>query len=339
VHSSPAGLPEQLPGVLQEELTIVNYSWKLGRLCGIDIFLHWSLLIVPSWVALTSLAAGAALASAVNATFFVFAVFGFVLLHELGHALMARRYGIATRDITLLPIGGLARLEEMPRQPEKELLIALAGPLMNLTIVLLLLAGQMIVGVKSAWVTLSPTNGSLVANLAGMNLVLAVFNLLPAFPMDGGRVLRALLAMWISYGRATQIAAGLGQAMAVLLAILGLMGNWGLLLAAMFVFVAARNEARMAAIQESAADEIAVPNESAALIMLPAHARADEEGRALFSPQYYFPVVQGSEVVGVLSKASLLRALARGQGDRLIAELMVQTREPASCVAYVGSKF
>ena len=187
--------------------------------------------------------------------------------------------------------------------------------------------------------TLSPANGPLVANLAGVNLALAVFNLLPAFPMDGGRVLRALLAMWISYGRATQIAAALGQAMAILLAILGLMGNWGLLLVAVFVFVAARNEARLATLQEPAADETTVPDESAAFIMLPAPARADEEGGALFSQQYFFPVVQGGEVVGVLSKASLLRALAHGQGDRLIAELMVQTREAAPYAAYVGCKF
>ena len=93
----------------------MNYSWKLGRLCGIDIRLHWSFLIVPAWVASTSLAAGAGLASAVNATFFILAIFGCVLLHEMGHALAARRYGIATRDITLLPIGGLARLEGMTK--------------------------------------------------------------------------------------------------------------------------------------------------------------------------------------------------------------------------------
>ena len=112
----------------------MNYSWKLGRLCGIDIRLHWSFLIVPAWVASTSLAAGAGLASAVNATFFVLAIFGCVLLHEMGHALAARRYGIATRDITLLPIGGLARLEGMTESPRQELAIALAGPAVNVAI-------------------------------------------------------------------------------------------------------------------------------------------------------------------------------------------------------------
>lgn len=315
----------------------MKYSWKLGRLCGIDIYLHWSFVIVPAWVALASLAAGAALASVANATFFVFVVFGCVLLHELGHALMARRYGIATRDITLLPIGGLARLEQIPKQPEQELMIALAGPLVNVAIVLLLVAGQMIAGAGGPWLAFSPAAGSLLANLAGVNVALAVFNLLPAFPMDGGRILRSLLAMWISYGRATQIAAAMGQAMAVLLAILGLMGNVSLLLVAALVFVAARSEARMADPRVPAPDQPATDGQPTSFVMLPAHARADEEERAVFAPQYYFPVIQGGEVVGVLSKTALLSALANGHGDRLIAELMGPTPDRIPCVAYAKS--
>jgi stage IV sporulation protein FB len=316
----------------------VKYSWKLGRLCGIDICLHWSFLIVPAWVALASLAAGAVLASVANATFFILAVFGCVLLHELGHALMARRYGITTRDITLLPIGGLARLEQIPKQPEQELMIALAGPLVNIAIALLLVAGQMIAAVGGPWVALSPEAGALAANLAGVNVALAVFNLLPAFPMDGGRILRSLLAMWISYGRATRIAAALGQGMAIFLAILGLTGNASLLLIAVFVFAAARSEARMAASRASAADQPAADGELPPFVMLPAHARADEAEQAIFSPQYYFPVIQGGEVVGVLSKAALLSALANGRRDRLIAELMVQTPDRIPCVAYASGR-
>jgi len=96
---------------------IMNYSWKLGRLCGIEVRLHWTFLVVPAWITLTMLAAGASLTSAVSAILFILAVFGCVLLHELGHALMAQRFGIATCDITLLPIGGLARLDGMPRSP------------------------------------------------------------------------------------------------------------------------------------------------------------------------------------------------------------------------------
>jgi Zn-dependent protease len=311
----------------------VKYSWTLGRLCGIDVYLHWSFLIVPAWVALTSLAAGASVVSAFHATFFVLAVFGCVLLHELGHALMARRYGIATRDITLLPIGGLARLETMPRRPIQELTIALAGPAVNLAI-----AGSIGLGLRIAGAShplaLAPAGGSFLTNLIGINLGLAIFNLLPAFPMDGGRVLRSLLAMWVSYRRATRIAAVVGQAMAFCLAMLGLMGSWNLLLVALFVFAAACSEADAVA-GETKLEELPAGDGAAAdaIVLLPAHARADEVGNVLFSHQYYFPVIQGGEVVGVLSKVTLLKALANAQGDRLVAELMTESCRPHSNAA------
>jgi Zn-dependent protease len=314
----------------------MNYSWKLGQLCGIDIRLHWSFLIVPAWVALATLAAGAALASAVSATIFILAVFGCVLLHELGHALMAHRYGIATRDITLLPIGGLARLERMPRSPRQELAIALAGPAVNFTIAGALWLGLLLRGSVELSFTLAPVAGSFLANLLAVNLGLAVFNLLPAFPMDGGRVLRAVLASCISYDRATQIAARVGQGLAVCLAVVGLFGNVNLLLVALFVFLAARSEA------DAVASEASIPNRQAArempasLMLLPAHARADEVTGALFTRQGSFPVVQGDEVVGILSKATLLGALANGGGHRLIAQLMMEADRPMPRVEYAS---
>ncbi len=165
-------------------------SWKLGHLCGIDILVHWSFLIVPVWVALATLAAGATLATAVNATFFIFAIFGCVLLHELGHALAARRFGIRTHDITLLPIGGLARLERMPTRPWQEIAIALAGPAVNLLIAAALIVGLSLAPAFGSFSAFSLLSGSWLTNLAMVNIGLLVFNLLPAFPMDGGRVLR-----------------------------------------------------------------------------------------------------------------------------------------------------
>jgi Zn-dependent protease len=317
----------------RERTKAVKYSWTLGRLCGIDVYLHWSFLIVPAWVVLSSLAAGASVVSAFHATFFVLAVFGCVLLHELGHALMARRYGIATRDITLLPIGGLARLERMPRNPFQELAIALAGPAVNLAIAGSIGLGLWIGGANQL-LGLVPAGGSFLTNLLAINLGLAIFNLLPAFPMDGGRVLRSLLAMWVSYGRATQIAAAVGQGLAFCLAVLGLMGSWNLLLVALFVFVAARSEAEAVAgetkLEEPPARDAAAAN---AVVLLPAHARADEVANVLFSQQSYFPVIQGGEVVGVLSKVMLLKALANAQGDRLVAELMTESCRPHSSAA------
>src|SRR5271165_3556256 len=211
--------------LLARRRVIMKYSWKLGRLCGIDVRLHWSFLIVPAWVGLTSFAAGATVASAVNAIFFVLAIFACVLLHELGHALAARRYGIATRDITLLPIGGLARLEGMTRSPRQELVIALAGPAVNVAIAGVLLLGFLLHGSMTLPLILAPVVGSFFAQLLIVNVSLAVFNMLPAFPMDGGRVLRAVLALFLSYERATRIAASVGQGLAVCLAVAGLLGN------------------------------------------------------------------------------------------------------------------
>ena len=179
----------------------MRMSWKLGRVSGIDVYLHPTLLLLLLFVAGASGAQGVGLAAT---GFFC------VLLHEFGHALAARRFGIATEDITLYPIGGVARLSRMPRSPGAELVIALAGPAVNLAI-----AGSMIVlgllGPGGA-----PTlAGGLWADVIGVNLILALFNLIPAFPMDGGRVLRALLSGWLGRVRATGIAAAVGRTLAV----------------------------------------------------------------------------------------------------------------------------
>jgi Zn-dependent protease len=309
-------------------------SWKLGRLCGIDIFLHWSFLIIPAWAALSSLAAGAGLVSAANATVFVLAVFGCVLLHELGHALAARHYGIGTHDITLLPIGGLARLERIPTQPIQEIVIALAGPAVNLVIAVALVAGLSLRTSLDSLTGFSPLAGSFLANLVAINIGLLVFNLLPALPMDGGRVLRALLAMMMPHAAATRTAATIAQFLAAGMGVFGLLsGSLNLCLVGLFVFFAAHQEASLAGAaawhegQPAVAPQTPVDERGAGESwgVLPAHARADEVTYALFrQPDYYF-VAQGREVVGVLSKARLLWALANGYGNRLIVELADRT--------------
>jgi Zn-dependent protease len=302
----------------------MNYSWKLGRLCNIEIYLHWSFLIVPIWVVLTSLATGVGWESAGAMIVFVSAVFACVLSHELGHAIAARRYGIATRDITLLPIGGLARLDDIPRQPRQELAIALAGPAVNVAIAGVIGLAVLIGVVLPGRLAMMPSVSAFFVNLALANFALAVFNLLPAFPMDGGRVLRALLAMLISYRGATRIAAAVGQVLAVCLAIVGLFGNWNLLLVGLFVFVAARSEADSLTPQTTVEMPAKAVQENGPKVVLPSHARAIEVARALYAKQNYFPVLQDCKVVGVISKNALLSALANQQGDRMIVELMVE---------------
>jgi Zn-dependent protease len=221
-------------------------SWKIGRVADIDIFIHWSFLLLPALIAFESLLSGGSVASLLSRVVFLLAVFACVVLHELGHALMARRFGIATHGITLLPIGGVARLARMPKAPLQELAIAVAGPAVNVVIAASLIAGLILGGGSVAATMGAAWGASFIGGLIWVNLVLVLFNALPAFPMDGGRVLRALLALAVPHIQATRVAAGVGQVFAVGLGVIGLLTNWMLVFVALFVFFAARQEAAAA---------------------------------------------------------------------------------------------
>lgn len=216
----------------------MKWSWKLGTLAGIDTQVHASFLLVVLWAAWAAYSgAGTGLAVVLGVSFLL-AVFGSVLLHELGHALMARRFGIATRRIVLLPIGGVAQLEGQPRTPRQELAIALAGPAVNVLIaagLFMLTAGGM------------PSLFGLLGSLMVANLWLAGFNLLPAFPMDGGRALRALLATRMGGVRATEVAVQVGKVAAIAFGLVGLVTSPILVLVAVFVWFAAHAEGRLGA--------------------------------------------------------------------------------------------
>ncbi len=237
-------------------------SWKLGRFFGIDVYLHWTFLLLVGWAVFAVRAEGpremAFLAGLMAA------VGGCVLLHEFGHALMARHFGIATRDITLYPIGGVARLQGMGREPLEELFIAMAGPAVNIVIVLVLAAVLAPFGLQAVLeATEDETTGlavSFLVHLLLANLVLALFNLIPAFPMDGGRILRGLLAVPLGHMRATAIAARLGMVLALGLILLPvviylLTGTWLIMLSlvGLFVFFAGRQELRVARLRASSA--------------------------------------------------------------------------------------
>jgi len=219
----------------------MRISWKLGRVAGIDLFLHPTFLLIL----LPGMTGGLS-------AFFIVALFGCVVLHELGHALMARRFGIETLDITLYPIGGVARLQRMPRAPGAELLIALAGPAVNFAIVAGLLGLELlgIGGMESdSWL------GGFLASLMLVNLILGLFNLIPAFPMDGGRVLRALLTGWLGRVRATSIAATIGRALAVAFGVYSLLhlNLFHVALAAFIYFVAGAEESSVLAEEQKRA--------------------------------------------------------------------------------------
>ncbi len=212
----------------------------LGKLLGIKVYIHWTFWFLALYVGLSNIGHG--LGVAASAIGFVFAIFGCVFLHEMGHAIAGKWFRIPTLDITLYPIGGVARMADFTRSPFAELIVAIAGPMVNLVIAAFLFLGLSIrasleqVSLEGI-VALDPMEQLFIANL-----VLAVFNMLPAFPMDGGRVLRSLLAMVMPYSQATRSAARVGQVMAVMMFVTGIFWNWSLVIIAVMVFLVCSGE-------------------------------------------------------------------------------------------------
>lgn len=226
---------------------------KIGTVQGIGVYIHWTFWVLIAFYLLPILASQG-VAVAVSAALFIAGVFACVVAHEFGHVAAAARYGIPTKDVTLLPIGGVARLERMPEKPVQELVIAIAGPAVNAAIALALLFLYwcgMAAGARAPGLGMQ---SDLVVQLIAANIILFAFNLLPAFPMDGGRVLRGLLAMRTTYLRATQIAARVGRWMALLFAILAFTpyGNITLLLLAGFIVFAGTAELLQVKFREAA---------------------------------------------------------------------------------------
>jgi stage IV sporulation protein FB len=247
-----------------------------------------------------------------------------VLLHEFGHIFTARAFGVTTPDVILLPIGGVARLERIPEKPNEEFLIAIAGPAVNVAIagLLVLFAGARLD--PSHFVSIESDKASLAERLAIVNMFLALFNLIPAFPMDGGRVLRALLAARFGYVRATEIAASIGQFVAFLLGFIGLFGNPLLIFVAVFVYLAAASEAHLVAIR---AISQGVPV-TAAMMTEFATLTPDEHVDAavetlLRTSQGEFPVVDGlGRPVGLLARNDVIRALKERGPDAKVGDVM-----------------
>ena len=310
----------------------MKWSWKLGEFAGIGVYMHATFLLLLGWVAMTHWIEGGSLAAAVAGVAFIVALFTCVVLHEFGHALTAQRYGIKTRDITLLPIGGVARLERMPDKPVQELWVALAGPAVNVAIAAALLAWLSFTSTFEPLAKLGIASGSLLGRLMLVNVSLVLFNLIPAFPMDGGRVLRAILAMKMEYTRATQIAAGIGQGLALVLGFLGLFTNPLLLFIALFVWIGATQETSMVQMKSALAG---IPVSRAMLTDFRTLDARDPLSRAveliLGGWQQDFPILDGDRVVGVLTRDGLLAALQQRGPDVPIGDAMqceFQTVDP-----------
>lgn len=301
----------------------MKWSIKIGRWLGIDVHLHVTFLLLLALVGAMQWAGDGSFAAAVEGVVFFAAIFGCVLLHEFGHALAARRYGIATRDITLLPIGGVARLERMPERPSQELWVALAGPAVNVVIAAGVVLWLLVVhGPVSDW-GWQQAEDSFALRLLAVNVMLVLFNLIPAFPMDGGRVLRALLSFWLERARATRIAATVGQGFALVFGLAGVLSLFGgpgsplLLVIAAFVWMGAGQEA---AAVEFRSQLNGARVRDAMLTHFHAVQPGDPLARVvdlvLAGSQQDFPVIDNGRVVGVLTRQVLLNALSR-YGNRV----------------------
>lgn len=314
----------------------MSNSWRIGRIAGIDIFIHWTFLLLIAFLLFLHLRNGEDFAMAARGIAFTLSIFGCVVLHELGHALAARRFHIRTRDITLLPIGGVARLERMPQKPLQELWVAVAGPLVNVAIAALLLGVLYAAHETTFWskvdlagtdqeaVNRSIVRGSFLADLLAVNIMLVVFNMLPAFPMDGGRVLRALLATRLDYVRATNIAAGIGQLMAMVFGFIGLFYNPMLMFVAFFVYIGAKEEAQAVTMRSLFRG---VPTRAAMMTrfrtLRPSDSLSTAVAELLAGSQTDFPVVDDTrQIVGLLTRNDLFRTLSEGSTQGSIAEAM-----------------
>ena len=299
------------------------WSWKLIRIAGIDVYVHATFAMVIAWIALIHWTESQSLAAVIEGVGFILTLFACIVAHEFGHALTAARFGIRTRDITLLPIGGLARLERIPDVPVQELWVALAGPAVNVVIVAVLFAWLQATGAWQSIDRIGVASGGFVERVMMANVFLAGFNMLPAFPMDGGRALRALLATKMEYTRATQRAAMVGQGMAILFGFIGLQGNPMLIFIALFVWIGAGQEASVVQMKSALAG---IPLRRAMLTyyrtLAPTNTLGDAVDLLLAGSQQDFPVVENGRIEGMLTRSDLVKALPKHGRDAPVASSM-----------------
>ena len=300
----------------------MKWSLRIAKISGIDIYLHWTFLILLAWMGfgtLSNLESG----TGMGQFGLVLLLFLFVLLHELGHALTGQRFGVKTAHITLLPIGGVASMERMPEKPWQEFWIAIAGPAVNLAIALLiggvlLLSGQW----DPSTIRTDYDPGNFAGNLLAVNLVLFLFNLIPAFPMDGGRILRALLSLRFDRAKATQIAARIGQVLAICFVFIGLYSNVWLVFIGIFIYLGAGTEANY----EGTHSILAKYKVRDALMhrhtVLQSHQTLREAIQLLLDGQEKeFLVAAEGNVMGAITRDELIAGLHRAGMDSPLADI------------------
>ncbi len=304
-------------------------SLSLGRVKGIKIQVHWTFFLLIVWIVFLEVSRGNGIIPMLWSTAFIVVLFGCVVLHELGHSLTAMRYGVPTRQITLLPIGGLASLEKMPEDPWQELMVALAGPLVNVAIAMLLWMALPVEqffsqDTEALSEALSSINaGNFLYLLLSANILLVVFNMIPAFPMDGGRVLRAILAMRMDRVRATQVASGLGQVSAFFFFVFGLLYNPILALIGVFIYFGARSESameqQMGVLRGRRVEEAMMTDIT---VLRPDTSVEEVIDLIIAGTERDFIVADEGGVRGILFESDLIQAYRAGQTGAKVSELM-----------------
>ncbi len=304
-----------------------SWSLRIGRLFGIDVYIHWTFWILIVWIFLMHFRAGNGIEQAFVAAGFIFALFGCVVAHEFGHALTARRYGITTRDITLYPIGGVASLEKMPDNPRQELLVAIAGPAVNIVIAAILWGVISFSGSMPEQAAIENAEAlsdvPFLFTLLSANILLAGFNLIPAFPMDGGRALRAILSAVMDRSKATRIAASVGQFLAITFVFLGFYYNFWLVFIGLFVFLGAGIEAA----GERTKSELSGLSVRDALMrrftdLSPFDTLSTAVDALLNSQETDFIVMDGDEPIGLLTRNEIIRGLSEKGPDARVSSYM-----------------
>lgn len=301
----------------------MGWSLNIGSIAGTAVRIHITFLLFLIWIFAASYFAGGADA-AWRGLIFLILIFACVLAHEFGHIFTARAFGVTTPDVTLLPIGGVARLERIPEKPAEEFLIAIAGPLVNVVIAALLLLFGAELTAGAAHAALDNTRIPMIDRIAAVNLFLALFNMIPAFPMDGGRVLRALLSAKWGFVRATEIAASIGQGFAFLLGFIGLFYNPILIFIAIFVYLAASSEAHMVALRSVARGMPVSAATMTQIATLTPEAQIDDAVQTLLqTSQSEFPVIDHAQrPVGLLGRGDIIRALKELGPDARVSQAM-----------------
>ncbi len=310
----------------------MKWAFKLARIADIDVYIHYTFFLLVAWFAWQGYSEAGQIVDAFDGIVFICALFTCVVLHEFGHALTGRKFGVRTEHITLLPFGGVASMEDIPKEPKQEILISLAGPAVNIVIAGLIYAYLQVSPIQFNQEQLANGDWPLLVQILFVNIFLAVFNLVPAFPMDGGRILRGLLAIKLDYAGATLWASRIGKFFAVAFVAYGVVSNNAMLgLIGVFIFLGAAGENRVVQFNNK------VKQLSIAHIATPKFHFLDEtqtlfNARQLldnYASQQVFPIGSANHLHSFITAAQLSQVLASIAPEQLahhtIAELSALT--------------